>query len=42
MRGQLGAQVAQLEGELAQRLHDARSTAEERLEQHTEAYRSQV
>lgn len=42
VRSQLGARVAQLEGELSQRLHDARSTAEERLEQHTEAYRAQV
>jgi F0F1-type ATP synthase membrane subunit b/b' len=42
VRSQLGVRVSQLEGELSQRLHDARSTAEERLEHHTEAYRAQV
>ncbi|BDA49231.1 Coiled-coil domain-containing protein 77 [Coccomyxa sp. Obi] len=42
VRAQMGARVAQLEGDLSQRLQQAHSIAEERLEQHTEAYRCQV
>lgn len=42
VRAELEARVAQLEGDLSQRLQQAHSIAEERLEQHTEAYRCQV
>ena len=42
VRAELGARVAQLEGDLSQRLQQAHSLAEERLEQQTEAYRCQV
>lgn len=41
-RARLGGRVAALEGELKAQLADTRAAAEERLEQHTEAYRAQV